>query len=529
MKSILEEAKKLHQSGHLIEAEKKYLEFLQTNPDNDEALHHIGLLFAEAGDLDKAHQYLQKAANKNPNELSVQLHFANILKAQGLYDQAIQVLQQVIHAHPDFPATYNNLGTVYFAQGKFLEAVTVYQKAIDLQSNYVDAYYNLGLAFGKLNKKEDAMNVYEALIELAPQHAAARFQFGCLLMEIHKYKPAIEHFSVIEQNHPFHVETQTNLATCYLKIGYLNEAEVHYKKALELTPDDLQILFNLGVINMQQGRLREASEYYEKAVKAQPDYFEAQNNLATVYVMMRNMDAALLHFRKALSIQPNNTVVKHMVDILSHEKNISISPPEYIRSLFDSYADHYDAHLVNALQYQVPQLFYQTIHELIADEKISWDILDLGCGTGLCGELFKADAHSIVGIDLSQNMLDIAEQKKVYDKLVRTDILSFLINKHEEYDLILAGDVLVYFGDLKQVFSSIASALTSNGLFIFNTEINDTEDYAMTASGRFAHNKEYLNNLAENNKFNVLYHQVVNIRTQDNHSVSGYLYVLKKQ
>lgn len=546
-KLTIGEVQQLHHTGHLEEARQGYLDILQVNPKHTTALHLLGVLYAEIGDFDRAREYLQQAIELEPKDPVIHLHFANILKSKGLFTEAVQILLDVTKSHPHFAAAFNNLGIVYFAQDKLKEAVNCYQSAIDIQPDYVDAYYNLGLALNKCKRREEAINAYEALIALAPQHAGGRFQLGCLLMQLHRYKTAVEHFSMITEVYPFYFETQTNLAACYLKLGRLDEARIHYLKALGIVPNDIQVLFNLGIINMQQGRTQEAINYYLQVIKLDPDFFEAHNNLGIAYLAAKNAEAALIHFREASRIQPNNVAIGHMINIITREKNLSASPPEYIRNLFDSYADHYDSHLEQSLHYQVPKLIYQAVQEigtkpfkfiprgrsnhLINDGNKQWDILDLGCGTGLCGELFKSSAHSLVGVDLSEKMLEIAMKKNIYDALIQSDIVPFLTDKKEAYDLVIAGDVLVYFGDLAAVFSAVTHALKPQGLFVFNVEISEKgekENFQMTASGRFAHSERYMGLLAEKSQLKILRHQVAVMRMQNQEPVRGYLYVLQK-
>lgn len=49
----------------------------------------------------------------------------------------------------------------------------------------------------------------------------------------------------------------------------------------------------------------------------------------------------------------------------------------------------------------------------------SLDILDLGCGTGLIGSWFKDYARTLVGVDVSPTMLDMATKKGCYQELRR--------------------------------------------------------------------------------------------------------------
>lgn len=528
MHPTFDEIQQWHRDGRLVDARDAYLEYLGRHPDDVKTLHMLGILHAELGDLDAALAYLEKALALKKNDPVLGLHLANILKAKGLFSQAGEILLAILREHPGFAAAYNNLGTVYFAQEKWLEAAEAYQAAIRLQSDYVDAYYNLGLALARAGRRTEAMAAWRALLELAPAHPGAHFQLGRMLMEQQQYQAAIQHFSAIEREHPFHFETRTNLATCYLRLGGIDKAREFYLQALELMPLDVQVLFNLGVISMQEGRVEEAVKYYQRAVRIQPDLYEAHNNLGAAWLVMKNRDSALLHFREALRIQPHNEGVRHVIRILEGEKNLPAASPEYVQSLFDSYAGHYDSHLGQVLHYRVPESLYQIVKESRELPDAGLDILDLGCGTGLCGVLFRAAARRLTGVDISRNMLDEAGRKSVYDELVQADILSFMRSRTSQYDLILAGDVLVYHGDLALVFAAAAESLRPGGLFAYNAEISDKEDHFMTGSGRFAHSKYYLDNLAVQNGLSVMKYKVITMRTQDQKDVPGHLYLLRK-
>ena len=455
------------------------------------------------------------------------LEAANLLKANGQLEEAALAMQEIIKQHPDFAAAFNNLGTIYYSQSKFQNAMDAFYKAIDLQPDYADAYYNLGLAYSRLHRYDEAMNAFQALIALNSAHPGGHFQLGCLFMQRDQNETAIKHFSVVGKSHPQHFETQANLAAIYLKQGQLSDAKKHYLNAIDILPTDLQSLFNLGVISAQQGLLDDAIGFYLRAINLNPDYFEALNNLGAVYLAKKDQQTALQYFREALRLQPKNVAVRHTVDILLKEKNITSSPPDYIRSLFDSYADHYDTHLAKELHYQVPEVFHTLLKDKLGGQA-QLNVLDLGCGTGLCGEYVKPFAKTLIGIDLSPNMLAIAKEKKVYDELIEAEIISFLAAHKAQYDLIMAGDVLIYFGDLDPVFAAVRETLTPKGTFIFSIEVENSGDYHFSASGRFTHSKAYVDKLAADHQFKVLAYQTVAIRSQDEQAVSGHVYLLQR-
>jgi predicted TPR repeat methyltransferase len=104
----------------------------------------------------------------------------------------------------------------------------------------------------------------------------------------------------------------------------------------------------------------------------------------------------------------------------------------------------------------------------------------------------------------------------------------FLADKRTVYDLILAGDALVYIGELTSLFAEISQALRPAGLFAFNTEISAQTDYMMNQSGRFSHQKNYLDQLAIQHGLKIVYYQAVITRQQNNEPVHGHLYVMQK-
>lgn len=529
VKLTLEEVLTLHQKGELAAAKKGYLEILQDHPQERQALHMLGVLFAELGELDAAQEYLEAAIKVDSENETLYLHLANILKAKGMYAKAADILQKLTVKNPRFAAAFNNLGAVLYAQAKLAESVQAYQTAIEIQPNYVDAYYNLALALTKLRRYEEARLAFEALLALAPAHAGGQFQLACLEMQQGQYKNAIKHFLLIAENYPTHVETQTNLATSYLKLGDLQEAKIHYLRALEFAAHDVQILFNLGVINMQTANVAEAISFYSRVVQIDNDHYAAHNNLGYAYLIMRDHQNALLHFREALRLQPDNTALRHTINILNQDKTISTSPIEYVQSLFDSYADHFDEHLKKGLRYQVPQMMHATLQELkLLSAKLK--ILDLGCGSGLAGEIFKPDASLLIGVDISEKMLQAAAEKNIYDELIQADIVTFLeTRKTLAINLIIAADVLVYTGDLKPLFFALQKAIHTQSIFIYNAEIDATENYVLNISGRFSHSKKYLDELAAAFNFEILDYRQIPMRTQEKQIVHGHLYVLRKK
>ena len=135
------------------------------------------------------------------------------------------------------------------------------------------------------------------------------------------------------------------------------------------------------------------------------------------------------------------------------------------------------------------------------------DILDAGCGTGLVGVLVRDLANRLDGIDMSMAMLEKAREKGIYDHTYLGDLLPFMLDNSNSYDVITCAATLIHFGDLTQVFHAAATSLRDDGLFVFtlfpndnghdNQEVVVSPNRSLAKSGCYAHSVSYVRRLAE--------------------------------
>src|SRR5262249_24223784 len=130
-------------------------------------------------------------------------------------------------------------------------------------------------------------------------------------------------------------------------------------------------------------------------------------------------------------------------------------PAGYVEELFDRYASYFDKHLISDLKYSVPGEIRDALLS-VARSAVPWRGLDLGCGTGLVGEAIAIHARELVGVDLSAKMLERARERNCYTRLLCSDLLAALDAEPAcKHDVVTAGDVLVYVGNLDRVIPSI--------------------------------------------------------------------------
>jgi predicted TPR repeat methyltransferase len=167
------------------------------------------------------------------------------------------------------------------------------------------------------------------------------------------------------------------------------------------------------------------------------------------------------------------------------------APDDYVRSLFDGYAASYDDHLLIDLAYAVPNGLRDLVGERL-DGRAGCRILDLGCGTGICGPLFRRLADYLEGVDLSSAMLERAARRQVYDALHEAEMTAFLGAAAGGLDLCIAADVLVYQGDLGTLLRAVAGALKPGGLLAFSVEHATEPPFRLQRNGRYAHHPAHV-------------------------------------
>src|SRR5262249_37322411 len=147
----------------------------------------------------------------------------------------------------------------------------------------------------------------------------------------------------------------------------------------------------------------------------------------------------------------------------------------YVKVLFDNFASTFDVHL-QRLEYRAPELVVETLRENGLPAGRESDILDAGCGTGLCGTLLRDYARKLVGVDLSAGMLEKARASGRYDELTEGELTAFMRAHPASCDVIASADTLCYFGDLREPAVAAAAALRPGGRFAFSVEMAEVEE-----------------------------------------------------
>jgi trans-aconitate methyltransferase len=103
---------------------------------------------------------------------------------------------------------------------------------------------------------------------------------------------------------------------------------------------------------------------------------------------------------------------------------------------------------------------------------IKYNLLDLGCGTGDAVKYLENYINLYLGIDHSNEMLEIAKKKYPNFEFIKGDIVEYNNTLNIKYDIVLAAfDTMNHLLDKlywEKLFSNAYSFLETNGFFIFD-------------------------------------------------------------
>jgi predicted TPR repeat methyltransferase len=108
------------------------------------------------------------------------------------------------------------------------------------------------------------------------------------------------------------------------------------------------------------------------------------------------------------------------------------------------------------------------------------------------GEALRGRIGHLTGVDLSAAMIAKARERNVYDALIIGDAVAPMYQRPSAFDLIVAADALVYFGDLAPLFAAVGTALAADGLFAFSAEAFEGDGFKLEPTMRFAHGRPYI-------------------------------------
>ncbi len=369
---------------------------------------------------------------------------------------------------------------------------------------------------------------FEQALAQAPGRISVMQNLGITRVRLRRYAEAEPLLRDTLAAEPEHADVWQALAQTQLELHQFGAAATSYARCFALGIESATLRAQYAQCLLRQGRVAEAEHAYLEALKRDARHTAALTELGGLYREAGQFEQAAACFQRALDNGGDPEILGYFLAAVKHTDGVSTPPQQYVRQLFDDYANEFDAHLVKQLRYQGHQLLIDRLPPEAGPRFPR--VLDLGCGTGLCGAHVRSRADHLTGVDISPAMIDKARQSAVYDTLQVGDIHDFLSTVQGPYDLVLAADVFIYVGALDQVFGLLSQRMRPGSWLAFTVEdAAPGQTVQLLPSLRYAHSLAYLQGLAQAHGYDLVASHEEAIRFDQQRPVNGRYVYLKRR
>ena len=512
--------------GDIEEAQSVFLNILDNEPANPDALYFMGIIDHQSGRSEVAEHRAKTLVDLKPDDGKAINLLGNIQMALGKLSEAEETFDNGILADKTNATLRVSTAICKIGLNQPRVAIDRCKEAVILKPGYANAHNIMGTAFLASGEAANAVAAFEQALELTPQFFDAEFNLGVALLEKNSPQDARRRFENVLSNHPDHKQALSRMGDALAALGKHDEAESWYRKALQIDSAMPVAHTGLGKLLQKLDRQEDALAHFKLAIQANPNNVEAIMHAGDAFRRLGKYEAAAAAFRDVLAIDSGYHQAQYLLAAVEGNEPPNKPDNEYVRRLFDEFADTFDQSLAS-VEYNAPELLAALALRLT--EHGSLRILDLGCGTGQAGVQFRQLAGHLKGVDISSRMLDSAKARGIYDELEANELLHALVRHQNDFDIVVSADVFPYIGDLESVFMAVTSALRPGGLFLLTVETHSEDaEYRLGTTARYSHSRGYLEALARRRGLEVLSCDSISYRKEAGEPIDSLIVALRK-
>ena len=174
------------------EAEKAYKKALDVDPDNEDALTGLSLVYLDLGNSQAAADTLKMLADKNPSARSLQA-LAETYEQMREFGLAADALKKVLTLNPPNAADVRQAMAqdLVYAQ-RFPEALQIYQDLVADDPSDAQSYLRISQIYSRQRKFNDARTASDKALAIDPQNVEIRYNQVSILEAEGKTQQAIQ-------------------------------------------------------------------------------------------------------------------------------------------------------------------------------------------------------------------------------------------------------------------------------------------------------------------------------------------------
>jgi predicted TPR repeat methyltransferase len=395
------------------------------------------------------------------------------LHQSGEVAAALALYEALLAQTPGDATLHNFMGMAQIQLRRFDQGEVHVRRALELDPAYAEAWNSLGNLYRLAGRPEEALQAYQAMTRLAPAAVAGWVN----LADLHRQMGSRE-------------RALAALATAVERAEAARDAPAEFRCGL---------LKGMAALHGAWGLWDEGARLYSLSLQLMPEDTDCRLEMIKALMEARRREDALREAQAWVARAPDDAAAQTVLDSVDAARTPQRIDDGEVIELFDTVAKVFDKQLA-ALGYRAPALIQAVVNQRLHAPAGGLVACDAGCGTGLCGPWLRPLSQTLDGVDLSQGMLDLAAERGLYDRVERAEITAWLQSQPARYGLIVAADVLCYFGALQAFMQAARGAMRPGALLAFTVEYDadpGEAGYLLQINGRYRHAEPYVRRCME--------------------------------
>jgi tetratricopeptide (TPR) repeat protein len=337
--NLLREGLGLHRQGALAQARDRYLQVLEYDRANPDAIYLLGAIAfqerrfedaigflekaislvparaaahrllgntrAELGEFDKALASFERALSLEPQSLDALIGRANSCNELQRWDEAVADYDRIIALKPDIPEAWHNRSLALFKLRRTAEALESIDRVAQLRSGWPPTHQQRGHCLRALKRYDEAIAEYDRVLALQPQFVEALLG-RALALEAAK-RPA-EALACCDRADAVAAAAETHVTRGYILANTSrdDEALACFDHALALQPEHIESHHRRGLSLHALGRFEDAAASLDHAARQAPQAGKIHSDLAFTLNTLGRFDDAFAAADHAQKVSPGD-------------------------------------------------------------------------------------------------------------------------------------------------------------------------------------------------------------------------------
>jgi predicted O-linked N-acetylglucosamine transferase (SPINDLY family) len=303
---LLQAALAAWQSGDPDQTETLCRQVLAAIPEDENALHLMGLVWQVRGKHSRSASFLERARSANPDNPFIHYNLGVTMQELGQSLAAERCYRRALELKPDLVPASHNLARLLLADGRPAEAESACRAAIAAKPDMADTHLVLGNVLKEMLRWDEAADCYQRAIRLRPDYAEGQFNLGVALQALERHDEAIIAFTHFLRSHgKEHPVALNKIGLSQRRLRRLADAVESFSRAVQANPGFAGAWNNLGMTFDDLKRHEAAKQAFAKALEAKPDFAEAAYGLGCVLDKQGMHEEALRCCLAATGINPD--------------------------------------------------------------------------------------------------------------------------------------------------------------------------------------------------------------------------------